>query len=869
VAIGAPDPGQAGSLDDYINQLRTLKAWVGNPSITRITQDIGRTWTAAGRPASELPARATVGYCLRPGRTRPNPDLLLAIVDALVGGDAAEVDRWRRALRTLLGEAELAGQVSATDRLPADLPEFTGREDLLDGHVVSVLAGMAGIGKTALAIRIGHRIMAAGGADRVLFVNLRGYDPDRPAAEPAAVLDAFLRLLGVPGDAIPLSLDKRAALYLATLAGTRTLVVLDNAASTDQVAPLLPGDPGCPVLVTSRDTLDIPGARRLQVPLFDRAEALDLLRRTAGPARVDADPDTAAGIADLLGHLPLALAVIGSHLRDHPTWTLADYPPSLTGLALEGGVRPALALSDAGLAAGPRRLLRLLALHPGPAPDRHAAAALADQDVSATDADLAVLTAASLLHPRGPGRHLLHDLTRAYAAERAALDEPASQARRALTRLYDHYAGTAAAAMDAVYPWEAAHRPAGPRGHFASAADAAAWLDAEQANLLATARHAARTDPGHTVHQAATLHRHLATRGAYPEAIALHQLATGLATDPAAQVRALNQSGQTLYAVDRYEEATDCHQRALRLAEATGDTTGIVAALNGLARTHNTQGRITVAHDCLARALEHARAAGDTCGEIDALHGLGHIDYMQGRYQPSMDAHRRELDLARASGNLPAEMNALTRLGLVHMQQGRYEAATGCLDRAHEQARATGNPIAELKALSALSWLYQQTGRLADAAECSAREITLARTLRDRNGEAVALINRGYLHHAQGEDALGRARYREAFRLARELGDLNLEYEAEQGRGRTELALGDPVAAVAAHESALALAARLDQPLDLARGHDGLAHAHRALGAPEAARTHWQRTLDLLAEHDTPAAADVTATDVRANLARL
>ncbi|MEN3361180.1 MAG: hypothetical protein V7637_5162 [Mycobacteriales bacterium] len=887
MAGNAPDPERAGSLDDFINQLRALKLHAGNPSITEITRSVCESWRAAGRPASELPARATVGICFRPGRTRPNPELLLAIVAALVGGDAAVVERWRRGLLAVLGEIEAAGHVSATDRLPADLADFVGRADVLaaaegllggDAPVlISAIDGMAGIGKTAVAVHLAHRVLAAGAADRVLFVNLRGYHPTRAAADPGAVLDSFLRLLGVPGHRIPHALDKRVALYRDVVAGTRTLVVLDNAAGTDQVTPLLPAAPTCPVLVTSRERLErLPGVRRLPLPVFTAAEALDLLRRGAGAARVDADRDTAARIAGLLGHLPLALAVIGSHLRDHPDWTLADYPPALTPLALEGGVRAALALSDASLPPAPRLLLRRLAQHPGQDFDRYAAAALAGQGLAATAAGLDVLAAATLLQPRGAGRYGFHDLTRAYAAERATLDQPHSHTRAALRRLYDHYAHAASAAMDAAYPYETGRRPPAPtsdspRPDLTNPANAVAWLDAEQANLLAVARHAATHGaPAHTTHQSGTLHRHLHTRGAHADAVALHEVAADLARgagDRLAETTALNNLGQTHYTLDRYGPAADCHTRALALALDGADQLGELIALNGLARTHHTQGRPREAADCLKRALLLARRLGDVTGELDALHGLGYIHYVQGRYGEAIDCHRAELDLARATASTAGEMRALDRLGVAYQQDGRYEQAADCLDRALRLAEAGNDPDGELNVLSGLAWLHLVQGRNEVAADYATRGLALARAAGSANSEAALLGSLAPIHRAAGRTEAARDCYQRILDLAGPVGDRNLEYEGHQGLGRVHLDLGQPEQSLAEHAAALTIATQLDQAPDEARAHDGLAQAHRALGHTAAAREQWELALEILTKFDIEVADDVVTATVRAHLA--
>src|SRR3954463_15731021 len=308
-----PDPGRAGTLDELTEALRLLKVWAGEPSYDAVKDRINTAWRTAGRPGGELAKRATVADCFKTGRRRLNTDLVIAVVRAL-HPDEGYVTQWRQALRVIAGETRAASQVLALGRLPEELPGFTGRAtelDLLrralhsrqragDPVVISTIAGMAGVGKTQLAIRAGHLLARQQPFDRVLFVNLRGFHPDpaQPPADPAAVLDAFLRLLGVPGQQIPHELHARAAAYRGRVAGTRTLVVLDNAADADQVRPLLPDTPGCRVLVTSRRSLTaLRPATHLTVDVFTPTEAEALLAHAATRIPTGEDPDAAARIA--------------------------------------------------------------------------------------------------------------------------------------------------------------------------------------------------------------------------------------------------------------------------------------------------------------------------------------------------------------------------------------------------------------------------------------------------------------------------------------------------------------------------------------------------------------------------------------------
>ncbi|MFJ7150318.1 NB-ARC domain-containing protein [Streptomyces sp. NPDC100445] len=476
------DPGKARTLDEFVAELRLLKAWAGNPSITEITRRVHRDWQRAGRPCSEWPARSTVGNCFRLGRRRPNHDLLLAVVRTLADGDEATVAVWRQALRTVLGEAEAAARVTAYDRLPAAPSSPVGRyrpasdaESALTAggrSGVVVLEGAAGIGKTALALHVAHRLAARERAETpVLFADLRGFAPNGPAADTAAVLETFLRLLGVTGDRIPHGVDARAALYRRLLAGTGATVVLDDAPDEAHVRALLPGGRGCRTLITSRRALRaLPAATRLTVPPLAPDDSVELLRRTAGADRLTTDATALGRIADDLGHLPLALTVIGRHMREHPGWTLDDYDrePVIT-LALEDGVRGALAASDARLTAGARKLLRLLALHPLHRTDTLGAAVLAGEREQTVREHLDALSGLHLLVEPEPGWFRPHALVRAYAEERVCIDVPGTSIRQALGRVLAHCRGA--------HSRDRAHAP-GARPALRRLDRAAAWAEA-------------------------------------------------------------------------------------------------------------------------------------------------------------------------------------------------------------------------------------------------------------------------------------------------------------------------------------------------------------------------------------------------------
>lgn len=393
--------------------------------------------------------------------------------------------------------------------IPAQLPRehtgFVGRENELvrlgparraDG-AIRVLAGPAGAGKTALALRWAHRV-AGEFPDGQLFADLRGFDGSAPV-QPGQVLTGFLRALGIPDGGIPGDLDQRAALYRSVLASRSMLIVLDNARSAAQVRMLLPGTSNCVVLVSSRSRLDdliaTEGAVRVPVATLRRDEAVTVLRLALGEQRVRAEPEAAAELAELCDRLPLALRIAASRGADHlrvrkMVEALSDERHRLCRLTLPDSgraVHTALAWSYRSLGAGAARLFRLLGLHPGAEIDRTAAAALAATTVADVQAELEELVAVHLLHRTAPGRFGRHDLVRLATTEVAG-EEPAAERDAATTRLLDYYLHTADAARRLIgdRAWPPAMPVAFPPAeapHLSSADAAFDWFRAEEANL--------------------------------------------------------------------------------------------------------------------------------------------------------------------------------------------------------------------------------------------------------------------------------------------------------------------------------------------------------------------------------------------------
>jgi DNA-binding SARP family transcriptional activator/tetratricopeptide (TPR) repeat protein len=743
-------------------------------------------------------------------------------------------------------------------QLPAPPQLFTGRAvelaDLDKIHdastvVITAIDGMAGIGKTALAVHAAHQMIDRY-PDGQLFIDLHGYTHGVAPVEPGEALDRMLRALGVPAERIPDDLDERAGLYRSRLADQRMLIVLDNAATETQVTPLLPGAPGCLVLVTSRRRLaGLDHTHTLSLDTLPLDDAVALLSQTAGESRpAGQPPEASAELVELCGRLPLAIRIAAARLRSHPTWDLSHLSQRLRNqqhrlvelAAGQRSVTAALDLSYQDLNADPQRTYRLLGLHPGPDIEPYATAALLDCTALEAGQLLEQLLESHLLQEPTPGRYWFHDLTRAHAAHTATRDETQHGRQTALDRLLDHYRHTAALAMDVAYPYDREHRPQVPPARTPSPAlpdpePALDWLDSELPNLLATARYATAHDrPAHLLHLSTILHRHLRNRGHYHDASTLHQQAmtTARATgDQAVEIEALTGLGHIHWLQGRYEQATDHFQQALRLARATGHQTAELNALTGLGNTHMLQSRYEQATDHYQHALQLARTTGDRGTEQTALVGLGSVHRMLGQYERAADHYQRAMRLARDTGHRPGELQALAGLGHIHRAQGRYQQAANQYQQALRLSRATGH----------------------------------------RTGEQAALSGLGNIHRRQGQYEQATDHYQQLLDLANEYGSRNWQFEARQGLGRLQHATGHPDAALTDHQEALSLATELGHPDDQARAHDGLAHAHHAMHQYERARTHWQHALDILTRLgiDDTDDEETTVTAIRTHLANL
>jgi tetratricopeptide (TPR) repeat protein len=726
-----------------------------------------------------------------------------------------------------------------TDGLPDDQGAFSGRRTEIDRITrlaitsdatapVAAIHGMAGVGKTRLAVRAGHALLRDNRYTELqLSVDLHGHDPNRPPADPAAVLDGFLRRLGVPGDEIHrLDLAGRATRYRQLMAGRNALVLLDNAATADQVRPLLPRQASCLVLITSRNVIpELTGASHLNLDVLTPAESMDLLRRQSGPDIVDADPVTAGRIAQLLGHLPLALNLVAARIRDTPDWSLTDHLDRLiqhhTNLKLEQAIQAAFDLSYNDLPRLLRRAFRLLALHPADTFDAHTAAAMTGTDPAAARQHLDHLVANNLLQHTTAHRVRFHDLVHIYATQRTYDDEPAHARNLSMTRLLDHYVQTTVRAVSTLYPENEKYRDPGPLAPTPSTVDvtapalAQAWLDTEHANLMALANSAAGRWHRHLIGLSATLWRHLDTRGRHVDALAIHRL-------------------------------------ALTAARTIGDRAAEANALRAVGTAHHRLGHYPDALDHYRQSLTMARETGDRLSECYALGNLGIVYERLGRYPEALGHYERALIAAREIDNRTAEGNAQNYLGFVKGRLGRQPEALDHYRQALLIARETDDRVGEGYALRHLGVAHEREGRLSEADEHHQRAMAIATEVGDRAGEAYSLTYLGVVRARRTQYSAALEYHQRALAIATEIGDRELEIDVLNCFGQTLRACGRADHALDRHTQALVLASTIGDRHEQARAHDGIAAAHLDLAHRRKARTHWGKALALYNDLGVP-----------------
>jgi DNA-binding SARP family transcriptional activator/tetratricopeptide (TPR) repeat protein len=690
-------------------------------------------------------------------------------------------------------------------QLPADVADFTGRSaavteltavlaepDRTAMPVVSV-AGIGGMGKTTLAVHLGHSVRHHY-PDGQLFAELRGAGPD--PAGPEAVIGAFLRALGTPDKDVPATLEERSALLRTRLSDRRMLVVLDDARDADQVRPLLPGSAGCAVIVTSRSRLvGMHATRAIDLDGLATDEAITLFGRIAGEERVEDEREIAAEVAAACGHLPLAVRIVGSRLASRRSWSMTTIAERLTDERrrldeMRVGNHTVSATFELGygqLFDEQARAFRLLALPDVHDVSLHAATAVLSLPAHETEDLLESLVDASLLETPAPGRYRYHDLLKLFARRQAERYD--SEVARAAVphRMLDFYLASARNA------YQAAESGAGALDHltspetrgteFTSAGEALGWLGGETANLCAVVAEA--------------------TRGTAPD--------LPVAADLLLSLEPLIMSGTHLW---EFEQTARLVVTAA-LEKNDSRSRGRAGYLLGLIL--HAGFRLDEAEASLRTTVELAEASGDRHVRGEALNGLGVVAFEHRQYEDAFVFFQRAAEVFADLGSPEGEANCLTNMARAAGELHRDKEALAAAERSLELFRGQGSAMGAAKAMQYLGSILDGMGR--------------------------------------PEDAI--AYYLDCLAVFRSTGQRLREHHTLYRLAESHLRAGRPAEAVAHAEEALAIAREIDQRFGEGRALDVLGRALAQDGRPDEGRACWEQALGVLQALGAPAADDV------------
>ncbi|WP_330290121.1 AfsR/SARP family transcriptional regulator [Streptomyces sp. NBC_00576] len=809
--------------------------------------------------------------------------------------------------------------------LPHDAPGFAGRTDELarlhallpptqergaaNTVVISAIGGAAGIGKTALAVHWAHQVRDLF-PDGQLYVNLHGFDHDREPLEPGEALELLLRSLGLAASEIPPHHEAQGRVFRTLLAGRRMLVLLDNAASAEQVRPLLPSSPTCGVVVTSRNRLgDLvahDGAHALSLDILQPDEARALLSRTLGADRVAADERAVGELIRLCGSLPLALRVAAARLAGDPGLRTADLVAEmaegnrLQALEPEGEasspLRTAFSVSYQVLAPGARRLFRLLGLFPGAEFTAEASSALLDTPLPQARRLLGALAAAHLIESATAGRYRFHDLLREYAQERALVEEAATDREAALKRLLIWYLNaTRATAGTWLFPELPRDLGHGGQPGLPSPTEASQWLEAERANLLAFINHAAQHGPRlvawHMVNALFGYFWLQLPRAAW-QAIALTSLEAATAECDLFGQAAMHFS-LGLIQSDRGDpsQALEHHSRVLDISRELGWATGEAAALGGTGQAEWYMARLDSAHEHVTAGMRIAREAGNpyfetlglvviglTCRDLGrlneaaeqlelavirnkqiswwddslALQNLGWVYWELGRLTDGLGVLVPRVTAGEGDGNRTARATVLDAVAKINIALGRHDEALEQAEHAFAMAKDKGRRWIQASILNTVATAHRELAHFDRSIRLGTQSLALARESRYRRPEADSLVGLSLTLKEMGRNSEARAHAERALAVARDHSFRVVEGQALTVLSETADSEEAHVTAVRLGQEALAVHRETGHRPGEARTLLALARAHRKTDGA-AAELMRQQAWDIFSDIGVPA----------------
>ncbi|WP_433256491.1 BTAD domain-containing putative transcriptional regulator [Streptosporangium sp. CA-135522] len=739
-------------------------------------------------------------------------------------------------------------------QLPADIARFTGREESLrqldrllameqEGVpvvVITAIAGTAGVGKTALATHWGHRV-ADRFPDGQLYVNLHGYSQQEPVTG-AQALRQLLGGLGLAVEEIPRDTGERETLYRSLMAGKRMLVVLDDAARSEQIRPLLPGSPSCKVVITSRDSLRglsvTHDVRAIALEVLSAEEARALLVAVLGIDRIRDEMDAVSELARLCGYLPLALRLAAAHLASEPALPVGDFAARLrkenplATLEIEEdphiGVRAAFELSYRALPEPARLVFRLMGLAPGEDISLDGVAALTDLSVGECRAVVDTLVNAHLVGRDDARRLTMHDLIRVYARDRAEVDDPEADRRAALTRLFDWYLRTTVAAMDLIDPGRLTKALDIPvedddRARFKGPADTWKWMKAEHRSLMAVVSYGASHGwSAHAWRAARSLSRFFDVQNRIDDWIAIQQI-------------------------------------GLTASRVIGDQHGEAQMLAALGYAYMFAGDYSMYLDLQRQSLALCEAMGDREGQARALSDIGYGLTRVGRLTEAVEVCRKSIELERSLGKQPDPAGALHRISITYLQLGRPEDALSHLQDCRFYLQEQGGGQGDAYILMHLGEAHARLGDFEAALKCHAQALEIGHKLGNVRMVADALNHLGRDHLRQGRHAEALAYHKEALVKIGEAGNGEIECEILIDLGKAHLAVGENDAAIENHRTALGFSSSLNNLYYKGLAHSVLSVTLEASGRKKESSRHRKEALAILTPMGIPEAEVIAA----------
>ncbi|MGP3933640.1 AfsR/SARP family transcriptional regulator [Nonomuraea sp. KM88] len=756
----------------------------------------------SGRQAEALDVyRAGRTHLIEELGLEPGEELRQLESAILAGDESLLLDRPAHATATAASASEQpAVLLSVTPhQLPTDIPDFTGHRSLIEtaenflrgGEAeavrIVVISGKAGVGKSSLAVHLAHRLSGEF-PNGELYRDLRGSQPQ--TVPPADTLGTFLRSLGIPGPAVPSSVEERTATYRSMLANTQTLVMLEDVESEAQVVPLLPGSAGCAVIITSRARLTgLPGALQLPVEVMDQEQSLELIGKVIGPDRVAAEPEAAAALTQVVGGLPLALRIVAARLAARPHWSLAsmvgrlaDERHRLDELAHgEMVVRKSLSLTYESMDERTRRLLRLLSVAESVTIPAWFAGALLDDDVYRAMDRLEQLVDDQMLDVAGVDaggdpRYKFHGLIRVFTRERLHEHEDEPTRLTVLGRVTGAWLHIAEEAHRRLHGGDytllhgSAPRWTLPGHHLDRLLESPLdWLERERGNLCAAVMQAAD---------------HGLDEACWDLAVTLVSLF---------ETRSY------------FEDWQHTHERALIATRSAGNVRGMSALMCSLGSMHLNQRRTSLARPLLESALAQFRELGDEHGTALASRNLGLLHYRQGELDRAAELYRQALAGFRLHTDLVGEAHVLANMAQIELDLQQYAAAEERLNRALEIVRETSSRRVEAQVLNKLCKTHLLSGDYERAEQVEGTVLRMVRDIGDIIGESYALQNLGIVYGRQRKFDTSERMLRQAVEVREGIMDHLGASQIRLDLAEILTVKGDTTEALAVAEKALAM----------------------------------------------------------------